>query len=110
MRPTRSSRIRRIIRRFQRNGAHGLVCLVGVQTNQFPRALDIARQLRAAGIQVAIGGFHVSGCLAMLPELPPDLREAQALGVCLFAGEAEGRLDELLRAAPSDGSSRSTTS
>jgi len=91
--------LRRLIHRFKRNGLNGLVCLVGVQTNQFPRALDIARQLRAAGIQVAIGGFHVSGCLAMLPEMPPELREAQALGVCLFAGEAEGRLDDLLRAA-----------
>ena len=89
----------RLIRRFKRNGLNGLVCLVGVQTNQFPRALDIARQLRAAGIQVAIGGFHVSGSLAMLPEMPPELRAAQALGVCLFAGEAEGRLDDLLRAA-----------
>lgn len=91
--------LRRIIRRFQRNGLKGLVCLVGVQTNQFPRALDIAKQFRAAGIQVAIGGFHVSGCLAMLPNLPPDLREAQEHGVCLFAGEAEGRLDDLLQAA-----------
>ena len=91
--------LRRIIRRHRRNGLNGLVCLVGVQSNQYPRAMDIARQLRRAGIQVAIGGFHVSGCLAMLPELPPDLREAQALGICLFAGEAEGRLDELLRAA-----------
>ncbi len=89
----------RIIHRFRRNALRGLVCLVGVQTNQFPRALDIARQLRAAGIQVAIGGFHVSGCLAMLPHLPAELREAQALGICLFAGEAEGQLDDLLRAA-----------
>jgi hypothetical protein len=91
--------LRRIIRRFQRNGLNGLVCLVGVQSNQFPRAMDIARQLRQAGIQVAIGGFHVSGCLAMLPELPPDLQEAEALGICLFAGEAEGRLEDLVRAA-----------
>jgi len=91
--------LRRIIRDYQRNGLNGLVCLVGVQTNQFPRALDIARPLRAAGIQVAIGGFHVSGCLAMLPILPPELREAQALGICLFAGEAEDRLDDFLRAA-----------
>ena len=29
-----------------------------MQSNQYPRALDIARPLRAAGIQVAIGGFH----------------------------------------------------
>lgn len=91
--------LRRIIRQFRRNGLNGLVCLVGVQSNQFPRAMDIARELRAAGIQVAIGGFHVSGCIAMLPELPSDLREAEALGICLFAGEAEGRLEELLRAA-----------
>ena len=48
---------------------------------------------------VVIGGFHVSGCLAMLPELPPDLREAMALGITLFAGEAEGRFEELLQAA-----------
>src|SRR5579863_10735042 len=65
-------------------GGRGLVCLVGVQSNQFPRAIDIARRLRAAGVQVAIGGFHVSGCLSMLPQMPDDLREAQALGVSLF--------------------------
>src|SRR5580765_4591660 len=34
----------------------GLVMLVGVQSNQFPRALDIARPLRGKGIQVAIRG------------------------------------------------------
>lgn len=91
--------VRKIIRRFRRNGNDGIVCLVGVQTNQFARAVDIARELRAAGIQVAIGGFHVSGCLAMLPDLPAELKEAIALGITLFAGEAEGRLDEILRAA-----------
>jgi radical SAM superfamily enzyme YgiQ (UPF0313 family) len=88
-----------IVRRFRANGNHGLVCLVGVQSNQYPRALDIARQLRPHGIQVAIGGFHVSGCLAMLPEMPADLREAMDMGVTLFAGEAEGRLDGLLQRA-----------
>jgi radical SAM superfamily enzyme YgiQ (UPF0313 family) len=83
--------VERIARRIRNAGA-GLVCLVGVQSNQFPRAVDLAARLRAAGIQVAIGGFHVSGCLAMLPELPPDLDAARRLGVSLFAGEAEGRL------------------
>src|ERR1700722_2677222 len=74
-----------------------LVFLVGVQTNQFPRAIDIARPLRAADIPVCIGGFHVSGCLSMLKTLPPDLVEAQALGVSFFAGEAEEcRIDEVL--------------
>ncbi len=80
-----------------------LVFLVGVQTNQFPRTMDIARPLRAAGVPVCIGGFHVSGCLSMLKSLPPDLVEAQALGVSFFAGEAEDRrIDEVLRDGFSD--------
>ncbi len=75
----------------------GFVGFVGVQSNQFPRALDLARQFRAANVPIVIGGFHVAGCIAMLPELPPDLKEARDLGITLFAGEAEGRMDDLLR-------------
>jgi hypothetical protein len=77
----------------------GLVMLVGVQSNQFPRALDIARPLRDRGIMVGIGGFHVSGTLAMLAERDPDVRRAEQMGISLFAGEAEGRLDQVLRDA-----------
>ncbi|MFQ5773915.1 MAG: B12-binding domain-containing radical SAM protein [Kiloniellaceae bacterium] len=87
--------VRKIIKRLTRSGDPGLVCLVGVQSNQYPRAMDIARRFRAAGIQVAIGGFHVSGCISMLPELPDDLQEAVDRGITLFAGEAEGRLDHV---------------
>ena len=36
----------------------GMLMLVGVQSNQFPRALDIAKPLRARGIKVAVGGFQ----------------------------------------------------
>jgi Radical SAM superfamily len=82
-----------------REAAQGMVMLVGVQSNQFPRALDIARALRERGIQVAIGGFHVSGVISMLQGADPDLDRAKALGVSLFAGEAEGHLDEVLRDA-----------
>jgi hypothetical protein len=93
----------RIIGQIQRDGGRGLVGLVGVQSNQFPRAMDIARPLREAGIPVCIGGFHVSGCLAMLPGLPDDIREAQRLGISLFAGEAEaGRLEQVLLDADRD--------
>jgi hypothetical protein len=88
-----------IIERIRESGGRGLVGLVGVQTNQFPRAVDLARPLRAAGIPVVIGGFHVSGCIAMLPDLPPDLQDAMDSGITLFAGEAEGQLDDLLRTA-----------
>jgi len=75
----------------------GFVGLVGVQTNQFPRAVDIARQFRAARLPVVIGGFHVSGVLTMLPEPTPELKEALDLGVTFYAGESEGRMGELLR-------------
>ncbi len=94
-----NSRVRpeRMARRLR--GGRCLVCLVGVQSNQYPRAMDIARPLRAAGIPVCIGGFHVSGCLSMLPEIPPELREAMDLGISLFAGEAEGRFETVLRDA-----------
>jgi radical SAM family protein len=77
----------------------GLVCLVGVQSNQFPRAMAIAQQFRALGVPVAAGGFHISGCMSMLPELPPDIVAMKELGVSLFAGEAEGRLGDVFRDA-----------
>jgi hypothetical protein len=83
----------------QLSGGRGMVALVGVQSNQFPHAMDLARPLRAAGVPVCLGGFHVSGCLSMLPELPAELKEAMNLGISLFAGEAEGRLELVLRDA-----------
>jgi hypothetical protein len=75
----------------------GMVMLVGVQSNQFPRALDIAAPLRERGIMVAVGGFHVSGTISMLKERDPDVLRATAMGVSLFAGEAEeGRLARVM--------------
>jgi len=89
-----------IIRTIRKAGGRALIGLVGVQSNQFPRAIDLARPFLTAGLPVCIGGFHVSGCLAMLPGLPAELQEAQAMGISLFAGEAEnGRLDEVMRDA-----------
>jgi hypothetical protein len=84
-----------VARRIKAAGA-GMVGLIGVQSNQFPRALDLGRRFRGLGLPVVVGGFHVSGCIAMLPELPPDLREALDLGMHLFAGEAEGRMAEVV--------------
>jgi hypothetical protein len=88
--------VKAAIKRIGAAGA-GFVGLVGVQSNQFPRALDLARQFRAAGVGVVMGGFHVSGCISMLPELSVELAEAKRLGVVLFAGEAEGRMAALVR-------------
>ena len=81
------------------SGDVGMVMLIGVQSNQFPRALDIARPLLARGIQVGIGGFHVSGVISMLQGQEARFKEAQQMGISLFAGEAEGRLEEVLRDA-----------
>ena len=91
--------VERIARRIKRPGHMGLVCLAGVQSNQFPRAMAIARQFREKGVAVAIGGFHVSGCLAMLKELTPELKQAVDLGIILFAGEAEEHFEAFLRDA-----------
>ncbi len=89
-------RVDRIIADMRENANFGFVGLVGVQSNQYPRALHIAKPLRAAGIPVIIGGFHVSGMLAMFPTVMADLQQALDMGVTLFAGEAEGRMDEVL--------------
>jgi radical SAM superfamily enzyme YgiQ (UPF0313 family) len=91
----RPDRLARLIQ----TGDGGVVMLIGVQSNQFPRALDIARAFLARGVQVVIGGFHVSGVIAMLDGADPDLDRARAMGVSLFAGEAEGRLELVLRDA-----------
>ena len=92
-------RVDRIARQIKDNGGFGMVGFVGVQSNQFPRVMDCARPLRAAGVPVVVGGFHVSGCLSMLPETPDSLKAALDLGISLYAGEAEGRFDEVLRDA-----------
>lgn len=89
----------KIIDAIKANGGCGMVGFVGVQSNQFPHTMDMARPMVAAGLQVCIGGFHVSGCLAMLPDVPADIQEAMDLGISIFAGEAEGRLDQVLQHA-----------
>jgi len=68
----------RIVRMVRRAGGRALIGLVGVQSNQFPRAVDLARPFLCAGLPVCIGGFHVSGCIAMLPEMPEEMREVMA--------------------------------
>jgi radical SAM superfamily enzyme YgiQ (UPF0313 family) len=91
----RPDRLERLIK----SGDGGAVFLIGVQSNQFPRSLDLASALMARGLQVVIGGFHVSGVISMLDGDDPDFRRAKEMGVSLFAGEAEGRLEEVLQDA-----------
>jgi radical SAM superfamily enzyme YgiQ (UPF0313 family) len=95
-----NTRIRpeRLARMIEEAGA-GMVMMVGVQSNQFPRALDLAKPFLDRGIQVGVGGFHVSGTISMLDGNDADLHRAKAMGISLFAGEAEGRLEQVLRDA-----------
>ncbi|MBY5634024.1 radical SAM protein [Rhizobium leguminosarum] len=88
-----------LLAQFKRHDNFGMISLVGVQTNQYPRALDIARPFRDAGLPVSIGGFHVSGCLSMLDGKAVGLDACRDMGISMFAGEAEGRLDMVLRDA-----------
>ena len=89
---------KKLVRMIERAG-HGMVMMIGVQSNQVPRALDIARPLRAAGVQVGIGGFHMAGVISMIDGDDDPLREAQALGISIFAGEAEEHMNVVLRDA-----------
>ncbi len=89
----------RQISRSQRPGSKTIVCLVGVQTHQFPRATDIATRFRQAGLTVIIGGFHVSGYLAMLPGIPPDIQSLLDQGVTIVKGEVEETWQSVLEDA-----------
>ncbi len=87
-----------ILRQAREPGVRTVVALVGVQSNQFPRAQDIAADFLPHGIPVLIGGFHVSGMYAMIKTLTRDLRDALRKSIILVAGEVEnGRLTKVLR-------------
>jgi radical SAM superfamily enzyme YgiQ (UPF0313 family) len=88
--------IKKIIRWGREPGTRLLVCLVGVQTNQFPRALDLARRFRAEDIAVIIGGFHTSGTINMLGEQEPDIQELVRESICVVSGEVEGKWEMIL--------------
>src|SRR5262249_18188728 len=73
-------RIDRLLSLLRRHGDFGLVAIVGVQSNQFPRALHIVRPFPAAGVPVGIGGFHVFRFLATLPWLAAHLTGSLDMG------------------------------
>jgi len=88
--------VEKIIRWSRRRGTKLVVCLVGVQTNQFPRALDLGREFRAHGIDVIMGGFHTSGTISMLGEQEPDIQELVRESISIVSGEVEGKWEGIL--------------
>jgi radical SAM superfamily enzyme YgiQ (UPF0313 family) len=93
---------RRLGRKFRRPDTKVVVGLVGVQSNQFPRAQDLARQFKAEGFDVMIGGFHVSGAMAMAASIPSECQAMIDAGVTLVLGEVEDQWAGLLRDAATD--------
>ena len=91
--------VQKIIGQLTAPKTAGVICFAGVQSNQYPRAVDLARPFRAVGLPVMIGGFHVSGCFSMLKTIPDDLTAAMNEGITLVAGEVEARFGELLEDA-----------
>ncbi len=79
----------RLARENRRKDTQVVVGLVGVQSNQFARAADLALELRAAGVPVLIGGFHVSGILALFDTPSRELQVLMDHGVSLVKGEVE---------------------
>lgn len=79
----------RIARANRTPGTRMVVGLVGVQSNQFTRASDLAIEFRKHGVQVMIGGFHVSGMLSLFEKPTPDLERLLERGISLVKGEAE---------------------
>ncbi len=92
----------RILRAGRAPSARTIIGLVGVQSNQFPRAADLARTFRQGGLPVMIGGFHVSGSLALLPGGSAEIQELIDLGVTVVKGEVEDRWADILRDALHD--------
>lgn len=78
----------------QRDRVELIVGLAGVQTNQYPRARDIALQFKKAGATVLMGGFHVTSHA-------PTREFLESAGVTVVMGEAESTwpaiLDDYLR-------------
>jgi radical SAM superfamily enzyme YgiQ (UPF0313 family) len=71
-----------ILARGELDGVEILIGLAGVQTNQYPRARDLALQFRARGATVLMGGFHISSHA-------PSRAFLETHGVTTVVGEAD---------------------
>ena len=91
--------VKRLVREVQSGVDRAVVCMVGVQTNQFTRAVDLGKEFIACGLNVMVGGFHVSGSIQMLPRVPDEIQEGIDAGITMVAGEVENRWSELLKDA-----------
>jgi len=102
------------IKKYLNGNTKVVVAFIGVQTNQFPRACDIASLCKEAGAEVVIGGFHVSGSISTMLDgiavsdarrsdvpsphiMPPEIDSLMKNGIIIFHGESEGMWKDVLR-------------
>ncbi len=90
---------RSLARQCARENATLIIGLVGVQSNQFPRACDLVAEFRHTGARIMMGGFHISGVMALFNEPDDGMKQLMSDGVTLVAGEVEapGVLAGILR-------------
>lgn len=88
--------VKQIVKWSRHHDTKLVVCLVAVQTPQFPRALELGTQFRAHGIDVIIGGFHTSGTINILGDQEPDIQELYRESIVVVAGEVEGHWGGIL--------------
>ncbi len=81
--------IAHFVEQAHRDGAALLIGVAAVQTNQYPRARDLALQFRAAGATVVMGGFHPTSHA-------PSRAFLTRVGVTTVVGETETSLPRLL--------------
>jgi radical SAM superfamily enzyme YgiQ (UPF0313 family) len=91
--------VERILRTGRDPSQKTIIGLAGVQSNQFPRAADLARRFRQGGLSVLLGGFHVSGTLALFPGGSTEIQELIDIGVTIVKGEVEDTWADILRDA-----------
>jgi radical SAM superfamily enzyme YgiQ (UPF0313 family) len=94
--------VERMIRAGRTSSCKTIVGLVGVQSNQFPRAADLARRFRKGGLPVMIGGFHVSGSATLSASGSAEIQDLIDLGVTIVKGEVEDTWADILRDALHD--------
>lgn len=87
--PLSETVIESIHRRAAADGVELLVGLAGVQSNQYPRARDIALQFRRLNVPVIVGGFHISSHAASRDFLV-------SAGITVVIGEAETTWAQML--------------
>jgi hypothetical protein len=97
--------IRKLARLHRPPRERVVVGLVGVQSNQFPRAWDIARAFQREGVHdILIGGFHVSGSIALAEPgtIPPEIQQMMDEGITVVKGEVEDHWGAILQDVVAD--------